>query len=170
MEKRFCIYPLLDMNVTTPGVTPCCVTSMDAPVRMRLVLDTRRNLEEIWNSEQWRWWRERIANDDYSMCTGCSQKGDWVTEAELMKEYPDVAEKVMAYRRGDRGALEYPYNLVVSFDQNCNLKCVTCRPSDNQLLRHDITGVEEHVREFVSKVGRLTIAGDGEVSISPIYR
>jgi sulfatase maturation enzyme AslB (radical SAM superfamily) len=170
MERKFCIYPLTTLNITAPVLTPCCFSMMRQEDRQYLTAMTGMPFEMVWNSAVWKWWRERIASDDYSGCSMCTQTDSMVTEEELRAKYPDIADEVMKFKNGDHSQLKHPSTMVLSFDYTCNLRCTTCRPSDRPLHRWDIPHLIDLVMEYMSHVKRIVIAGDGEVAVSPLYR
>ena len=170
MGKKFCIYPLTTLNVTVPQITPCCSSMLRDEVHALVSYEYRTPLVLVWNSDTWKWWRDKIASDNYEFCDKCSQKSDFVTEDELRAIDPAVAEEVIRFRNGDRTALASPSTMVLSFDHSCNLRCVTCRPSDKPLSKWHLDMLSDSVLSYVRKMKRVVIAGDGEVAVSPIYR
>ena len=170
MGKKFCIYPLTTLNVTVPHLTPCCFSMLSRRISPTLVINPDTPFDRVWNSASWTWWRKHIAADEYNYCEQCSQKSDFVTEEELRSLYPDIADEIMQYKNGDYSNLSAPSTMVLSFDHTCNLRCVTCRPSDRQVVKWDYVRLPQSVMEYVNKVKRVVIAGDGEVAVSPSYR
>lgn len=158
------------MNVTSPGTFPCCYLPINTRIARSLYVKMPEPLESVWNSARWRWWRSLIASCDYSYCGNCSQADAFVTEDELREYYPEIADEVMRYRNGDHDCLKFPHTLVLSFDHLCNLRCVTCRPSDADITRPVLEPLAESVEKCIGKVKRVVIAGDGEVAVSPHYR
>lgn len=170
MEHKFCIYPLVNYNVTTPFITPCCTSMMDPLVASDTAVHFSAPISPVWQLYGWEGWRKMIAMDDYSHCDKCSQKSEWVTEDELREQYPEIADDVMAYKAGDWTRLQMPSVLILSFDHVCNLRCTTCRPADKALAIDDIDVITDRIIEALPQIKRVVIAGDGEVTVSAYYR
>lgn len=170
MGERFCIYPLTTLNLTWPKLYPCCSSSHSLLQRMMLEVDPLSDPDSAWNSDKWSRWRRRIGDDDYASCEFCQQRSDWVDESELREKFPEVADDVMAYRRGDSGRLPYPHTVILSFDTSCNLTCVTCRPRGLPLSKTATTDMTDNVAPYLVHAKRVVIAGEGEVAVSPAYQ
>ncbi len=170
MDAKFCIYPLTTLNLTWPKLYPCCSSSLSLVQRLTLEIDPTTVLDEVWNDQRWARWRQRIASDDYVSCVHCQQKADFVTESELKERYPEIAEDIIAYRKGAYERLPYPHTLILSFDTTCNLSCVTCRPRGIQLMAADTDAITANLSDYITHAKRVVIAGEGEVAISPSYR
>ena len=170
MEHKFCIYPLVNYNFTVPFITPCCTTMMDSQVASDTAVLYSAFADEVWRSYGWSGWRKMIAMDDYTYCDKCSQKNEWVTESELRDKYPEIADDVMAFKAGDETKLTMPPILILSYDQSCNLRCVTCRPSGKALAAYDVETVTDRVMRVLPYARRVIVAGDGEIAVSKNYR
>ena len=166
MDKS-CILPLTTLNLTTGGILPCCASHLPTYFS-GIVLVNPKDAKDAWNNPEWKRFRKRIANDDYGVCHSCpiyKQKTEsWATADEIAVKYPEVGK----FKKGELDDVN-PSTLIVSFDERCNLHCLTCRPYTFGKDK-TIPSMVDAAREYAKTASKIVIAGDGEIAVSPYYK
>lgn len=167
-----CVEPLVNMNVTTYRVFPCCNSYFDYNTEFLKTIGVPTVIVgKAWNSPAWVAFRQRIRSGDYSMCTHCPR---YIHQSDAFKE-PDVigqlyGQEVYDFVTGKRDDIESPYNVILSFDSTCNLVCPTCRNKPIKTSPSLLKRWLDSSMPYIKNAKHVIIAGDGEVCMSKYYQ
>ncbi|GFH89689.1 hypothetical protein IMSAGC002_00934 [Lachnospiraceae bacterium] len=123
--------------------------------------------EECWNSSIAKIMRLSLINKTFCFCDK--------TQCMVLHEENKVEYKEEDYLSDFRiQALSIPKELVLAFEDSCNLACTSCRKGfkfrpkewENRIL--DVC--TERLREVAQKVDKLTVSGNGDPLFSEFYR
>ena len=70
-----------------------------------------QSFEEIWNGEKAREFRQKLYDNDFSLCPGCQN-------LEILQEIHDEQPKLIS---------EPPERILLGLDEFCDVKCIFCR-------------------------------------------
>lgn len=70
-----------------------------------------QSFDEIWNGEKAREFREKLYNNDFSLCPGCQN-------LEILSEIKDKEPKLIS---------EPPERVLLGLDEFCDVRCIFCR-------------------------------------------
>lgn len=107
-----------------------------------------QDFEEIFRSEKAKIFREKILNNDYSLCDLqiCAQRYKLINKEEAEKAY-------------------LPKHIKMCWDMECNAACITCR---NKLIRNDakelekLKKIEEKILPYIGSLEEITLSGEGD--------
>ena len=147
--NKICKKPFIYCEIQPDGnVYPCCPAYCGYYSFGNIYEST---LEEIWNNEKARTFRNNILNHNYKYCDlkYCMAYNAF-SEHEAL---PDVNTKI------------YPQILAVSCDRECNVACITCRDSIIRNNKEDEERLEKFTNNIWSvlpKIKYFYISGSGD--------
>ena len=120
---------------------------------------TESTIEELWHSDTAKEFRESLTDGSYRFCL--KDKCPWIANNELeahMREYDTV--------------LDYPRELALAYERNCNYDCTCCIDRNNEESHQSgaelkIEKIESELRKFIDKVTIIGANGRGELFVSP---
>ena len=108
--KQACVQPFTAIEIDINGNVFTCCPSFINYYNIGNIYESK-SLEELWNSEKARNLREKILNNDYSLCN-----------LELCRQKRlESAENLTA------NSTNLPKYITLAYDKECNLQCITCR-------------------------------------------
>ncbi len=152
----FCTLPFEELEIHIDGNVYTCCPSWNNYYSIGNI--NNQNLEEIWNSEKARELREKVLNNDYSLCNKerCFSLGEG-KQANFKKHYDINYSPVMT---------DLPKKIKLCYDYECNLACIICRDKVNKLKDEELEFLNNKINTFFlplfKNVDILTIntAGD----------
>lgn len=124
---------------------------------------------ECWNSHVARILRLSVCNGTFIFCN--KKYCDYFEFEKNVKTSEMDLEPNVDY---EKQHLEYPETLMVGIDHSCNLKCPSCREEINIATSDKKEEIdcwaEDLLENVIPYVGRLWMAGNGEVFCSPTYK
>jgi MoaA/NifB/PqqE/SkfB family radical SAM enzyme len=133
-SKTFCIYPWDHLATLTNGsIIPCCVAADDQKLNLN-----QHTFEDAWNSETLRTIRQKMIRGEIpAACTRCFKeessgiKSHRVQSNQHHKNNMTSFEHLFKMTDPD-GYYHGPIrSLDLRLGNNCNLKCVMCRPNES---------------------------------------
>ncbi len=155
-----CTHPFISLEIDQFGdVYTCCPGYINYNKIGNIFEKDNCTLESIWHSEVANNLREKILNDDYSMCNLeiCRQKS---LEENINSKYhlnPDL-----------------PTYITLSYDKECNLQCITCRDEKikNTKEKEEILNnkIDSLLFPLLKNAQIIALSGAGEAFFSPHSR
>lgn len=94
-----------------------------------------QSFEEIWNGEKAKEFRQKLYDNDFSLCPGCQN-------LEILQEINDSEPKLIS---------EPPERILLGLDEFCDVKCIFCRPENYKVNPNLIPeGKEDKLLEILS--------------------
>ena len=164
-RKLFCPLPFKHMEIGVGGVTNLCCYIRKSPGTVN-----GNNLMEVYNSAAARKIRESILDGSFKYCDlyHCPH----YTAGNLpMQEDCDgsIYEEII---KNQTTKLDY-VNLWLSFDNRCNLTCISCRNdivSYKENEKQQIEIMMEEVKKNLKHIKHLGLNGAGDIFVSPPTR
>ena len=167
LKDNHCMWPFERVNIQVDNVYACGWPSwLTTPIGSEF----SDNLDDVWNSDVARVIRLSMLNHTYSFC-----ERETCPYLELNPVYDEnyVFDRFVGY---GRTTPDKPKHVAISFDEVCNLKCLSCRKqglyhnSDN--LKRTLQEVTDKIvdSEWINQAEHFEIAGNGEVFYSEWYK
>lgn len=166
-KDNHCLWPFETVNIQVDNVYACDWPSwLTTPIGSEF----SDNLENIWNSNVARVIRLSMLNHTY---TFCDRRTCPYLELEPVYDKEFVFDRTVGYAKETPSQ---PKRVGISFDEVCNLKCLSCRKcghytnSDN--LKRTLQQVVDKIvtSEWMDRAEYMGIAGNGEVFYSDFYK
>ena len=147
-KQKICRSPFEYCEIGVYGeVHPCCPAYCNKYSFGNIYEQT---LEEIWNGDKAKFFRKNIIEKQYVHCdfNNCVSFAD-IEEQEI----PDADTKIL------------PKTLVVSFDQECNVACITCRDNIVRNTKETEKRLElftKNICATLDKVETVYLSGAGD--------
>jgi len=148
-DNRPCIVPFRRLEIYSDGnVYPCCSEFIKEEVLTGSIKEQDYN--EIWNGEKLNDFRQKILKGDFSMCN-----------RDVCCTYTPCSEEEIPadYKKG-------PKELKISYDYECNYKCITCRDVVKINTPEEMSLFDEvylpKIIEMAKNVRILTLLGSGD--------
>lgn len=77
----------------------------------------KQSFDEIWNGERAKEFRQKLYDNDFSLCPGCQN-------LEILAEIQDKEAKLIS---------EPPERILLGLDEFCDVRCIFCRPNDYKI-------------------------------------
>lgn len=77
----------------------------------------KQSFDEIWNGERAKEFRQKLYDNDFSLCPGCQN-------LEILAEIQDKEPKLIS---------EPPERILLGLDEFCDVRCIFCRPNDYKI-------------------------------------
>lgn len=140
ISKTPCRVPFEFCEIIEGGnVLPCCQAYMKKYVSFGNIYN--QNFDKIWNSKTANDFRRRILKGDFSLC-----------ERKICHYKPlEDIESIKDYKLG-------PKNIKLSYDYECNYRCITCR---DEIVTNPPNQLELYNEELLPKL--LEIAPNAEI-------
>ncbi len=131
-SKTFCLAPFYSIVVRTNGMmSPCCNINGSVDIKNTTV-------DQYWNSAEMQDLRQRMldGSDYIKACDACYTEEQVIGKslrsghADNLRTVP-VAHMKNLVNDGIYSELAYPHKIEMHVGNLCNLKCLTCRPSDS---------------------------------------
>lgn len=158
-----CHTMLNHLEILRDGETSCCCTTF---MYERLGNITKMPKEQIWKSSLHKILCLSAVNHTYTFCKKdmcplfIGKKRGKISDNLNEKEYQRMSDS--------------PETLALAYDQTCNLYCTTCRDKmyipTEEVKQKQKTLSDILIKNYLSDVQFLILAGDGEVFASPSYR
>ena len=162
-----CMWPFEKINIQPYGCYLCDWPSwLTTPVGN--IFTDKPN--DIWNSNVSRVIRLSMLNHTFSFC-----ESDVCPYLSLEKEYDE--DYIFDIKQiQDCSIPQIPTDISLSYDNSCNLQCLSCR--QNKILCHspyaekEMDNVDKKIKEsgWLNKASIIKVAGNGEVFFSKHYR
>lgn len=157
-----CNHPFRYAQIERDGnVWPCC--PIFAEHHLGNIFQT--SPKKVWHSKRARLFRLSIINKTYAFCNLNLCK---LCESDINKDKERIDDLV---------PVDVPEQIVVAYDQTCNLRCKSCRSCS---VNHNNDKAHYHVCNVMtkklandgwfSKTGTLVVAAQGEVFFSKAYQ
>ena len=130
--KTFCLAPFYSVVVRTNGtMSPCCNINGSVDIKNTTV-------DQYWNSTEMQHLRQQMldGSDYINACDACYNEERVIGKslrsghADNLKTVP-VDHMKNLVNAGIYSDLDYPHKIEMNVGNLCNLKCLTCRPSDS---------------------------------------
>ena len=173
--RKYCIFPFENVEINYDGQLHfCCSTWQRKPFGDF----TKKTISEEWNSPAAQEIRSSIIDGSYKFCDKliCPfiQSGN-------LKTYNELSEEQKKYFSEEKIIIDAsPSNLMLNYDQSCNLSCESCRV---EKISHNANSIEskalnvyteKFTKDFLSvptsKPLKLNITGSGDPFASLVYR
>lgn len=130
--KIFCPLPFVQAVVRTDGrIGPCCNNGNISNIKQTTLI-------QYWNSNKLSHFKKQILENSENVAgcekcyideklTGSSMRTDALNDHKFVKH--EYYHKIFKFLNYD--TLEFPQIVEMHFGNLCNLKCLTCRPSDS---------------------------------------
>lgn len=105
---KICKNPFKILEITPDGeIYPCCPAYCREYSFGNIY---KSSFDEVWNSQEAQKFREKLLNNDYSLC-----------QRDIC--FPSFSETDASYKT----VMDYPEHVIFSHDLECNASCITCR-------------------------------------------
>ena len=118
-----------------------------------------QSYEEIWNGEKAKEFRQKLYDNDFSLCPGCQN-------LEILQEINDPEPKLIS---------EPPERILLGLDEFCDVKCIFCRPENykvnpNLIPKDKEDKLLEIISPWLTNAKYVKTNAVGEVFASKISR
>lgn len=131
-KNTFCLAPFYSVVIRTDGkISPCC--NINGTVNINDV-----SIDQYWNSGEMQQIRQQMLDGaEYIKACDACYKEEQLIGKSLRMGYPDNLRTVdknhmdNLVNNNSYTEIEYPHKVEMHVGNLCNLKCLTCRPSDS---------------------------------------
>ena len=118
-----------------------------------------QSYDEIWNGNKAKEFRQKLYNNDFSLCPGCQN-------LEILKEIKDSEPKLISAP---------PERILLGLDEFCDVKCIFCRPENykvnpNLIPKNQKDKLIEILTPWLKNAKYVKTNAVGEVFASKISR
>lgn len=167
LKDNHCMWPFEKANIQTNGIYLCGWPSW---LTTRAGSEFADDLDVVWNSNIAKVIRLSMLNHTYSFCLK--------SECPYLDIDPEYDEEFVFDRNQGYGAKtpETPQEVGISFDDRCNLKCLSCRQEGcynySDELGQSLENVINRIKKsnWIENAEDVAIAGNGEVFFSKYYK
>ena len=151
-EKKVCVRPFTVIEINPNGeVYTCCPPNIKFNSIGNIY---NEDIEEIWNGNKAEELRAKIRCGDYSCCN---------LDTCIQSYNADIS------MLGNK-LLNIPKNIVLAYDKECNLHCITCRDEKHINTQEEISLYDEKIynkiKPILSNIENIEISSSGEAFFS----
>lgn len=156
MTEKICLKPFNNIEITENGdVYTCCPCYINFHNIGNIFDDRITSFEDIWYSKEAKILREKILNNDFSLCN-----------CEICREAKFIVNDNNKYTI----APDLPETVTLAYDKACNIQCITCR--SNMIKNNKETSLkfenklDSVIIPLLKNAKNITISGSGEALYS----
>lgn len=143
LKQFVCITPFVYMEAHRHAVYSCC------PSWLPVKLSSLEDIENAWNTEEYKKIKESILDGSYSYCSK--------TKCPYLSELLTTGKKHSCFiNKSDFKEEDYktPVNINLAFDRSCNLSCPSCRTENIMANEDDIIFIDDMIDKITEKFGK----------------
>lgn len=132
----FCPAPFQEMEIFSDGSVYVCCPSWNEYYSIGNVFEN--GVEEVWNSEKAIDLRQRILNNDYSLCKAdkCFMLHNRNFFSDFQSDFKPKMEQL-------------PLRVRYGYDYECNIACIICRNKVKRLSKEELKKWDDKIDEFL---------------------
>lgn len=167
LKDNHCMWPFEWANIQTNGIYACGWPSW---LTTRIGSEFADELDDVWNSNIAKVIRLSMLNHTYSFCEKSTCP---YLDINPQCDETFVFDRNIGYAKHTP---ESPKEITMSFDDRCNLKCLSCRTEGCYHYSEELSETMETVLErikkshWISNSENIDIAGNGEIFFSEYYK
>src|SRR5574343_131257 len=162
--NKICTLPFSILNCVQDILYPCCSGWLKPEVRSIIKSNTAHDI--LFND--FKEFRNSILDGSYKYCKDdCPMRLD--TRDITIAQYENLPTNIKNELNKPTGFNAYPFELTLSYDITCNLKCKGCRKDILTSTPNVINHYDAYYSDLIANATTLRISGDGDAFASPYY-
>ena len=162
--NKICTLPFSILNCVSDTLYPCCSGWLKPEVKSIIKSKTA---SDIWFKD-FKVFRDSILDGTYTYCRDdCPMRLD--IRDSTIASYDKLPDNIKNELDKPDGFNSYPFELTLSYDITCNLKCKGCRKTVLSTTQQNIDYYDKYYKELIDNATTLRISGDGDAFASQYY-